>query len=78
MHLAETRGNSSHLVAAVAATVAALVGCSDKFETDFAACKAETVEAYELRECMYQRGWLVRDACVGESHMWAAPDCYLR
>jgi hypothetical protein len=26
----------------------------------------------------YQRRWLVRDACVGERHMWATLDCYLR
>jgi hypothetical protein len=63
---------------AVAMTMAALAGCSDKFEADLAACKAKTMEFYELRECMYQQGWLVRDACIGKSHMWGVPDCYLR
>ena len=66
-------------VAALAVTMANLAGCSDKFEADLAACNAaKTIEAYEFRECMYQQGWLVRDACIGKSHMWRDPDCYLR
>jgi hypothetical protein len=65
-------------VAAVALTVAALAGCSDKFGADLAACKAKTREVYGLRECMYQQGWLLKDSCIGNSHMWGFPECYLR
>jgi hypothetical protein len=76
------------LIAAV--TMVALAGCSDKFEADLTACKAQTMEAFSpaqvseqepaahLRECMYNKGWLVRDACVEKHHMWGSPDCYLR
>ena len=78
MNLGEANETALHLVAAVTVMVAALAGCSDKFDVDFAACKTETLEVHGLRECMYQRGWLVRDACVGDSQLWTSPACYLR
>jgi len=73
----------------MAATVAALTGCSDELEPDLAECKTKAMEvskaapvseekaASYLRECMRAKGWPLRDACLDRPQMWNSPDCYL-
>jgi hypothetical protein len=71
------------------ASLASLAGCSERFEKDFATCKAETLRVYGpdlfdekpthfLRECMYKKGWSLRDACIEKKETWSDAECYLK
>jgi hypothetical protein len=79
-----------HSIIVTAATVVAIVGCSDEFEADLTACKTQAMEVHTparvsteefaayVRECMRAEGWPIRDACLDKRHIWASSECYLR
>jgi len=65
-----------------------LTDCSSEVEKDLVRCKASAVEtnrqqmsgeklAAYLRECMKDKGWPLKTACLDKTDWWDTPECYL-